>query len=160
VELLTKVTLKYSAIEDRIRMSAQLQGKEPVVFWLTLRLSIRLVRALTGHLEGSVSSSGLIDRGFLLTCRLREAEWQLEPSEPVSHSRASVLVLPEKVDLACSEQNASLLFPLGDGRQAQLQMNFTELRQWLGIVYRQFQTAGWPMEVWPAWFMQTEPGKN
>ena len=25
------------------------------------------------------------------------------------------------------------------------------LRQWLGIVYGQYRSAQWPMDVWPAW---------
>jgi len=35
-----------------------------------------------------------------------------------------------------------------------------ELRQWLAIVYRQFNHAGWSMDVWPEWFLQSEPGQN
>ena len=157
---LTKVTCMYSEVEDRIRMSAMLKEGEPVVFWLTRRLSCMLVRALTGHLERSVSRSALVDMGLLLSCQQRDAEWQHEPSEPVSFRDDSLRILPERVDLSCSAESAVLLFPLGNGEEAQLQMSSQELRQWLAIVYRQFKHAGWSMEVWPEWFSHAEPGRN
>ena len=158
--LLTKVTCTYSEIEDRIRMSAMLQEGEPVVFWLTHRLASRMVAALTLHLERSVSRSSLVDMGLLLACQQCEAEWQHEPSEPVSYKPESLRILPEKVALNCSAENAALLFPLGDGRQAQMRMNLLELRQWLAIMHRQYKKAGWPMEVWPEWFTLAESGRN
>ena len=158
--LLTKVTCTYSEVEDRIRMSAMLKDGEPVVFWLTQRLSCMLVRALTGHLERSVTQSALVDMGLLLSCQQRGAEWQLEPSEPVNYTAGSLRILPERVDMSCSPKGAALLFPIGDGKEAQLHMSLHELRQWLGIVYRQFNTAGWSRDVWPEWFTQSEPGRN
>ncbi len=141
-------------------MSAEFDGGSPVVFWLTLRLSVRLVKELASHLERQVSQSALVDTGLLLSCQQRDAEWQHEPAAPVMSSSASLWVLPEKVGLACSTQHAALLFQLGDGREAQLQMSLQELRQWLAIMYRQFQYAGWPMAVWPAWFLNPVYGKN
>jgi len=141
-------------------MSAMVREGEPVVFWLTLRLSCLLVRVLTGHLEKTVSRSALVDMGLLLSCQQRDAEWQHEPSEPVRYREDSLLVLPNQIDLSCSAQGAALLFPLGDGKKAQLQMSLLELRQWLAIVYRQFKMAGWPLEVWPEWFAQAESGRN
>ena len=156
--LLTKVTVTYSEVEDLICMSALLQEGEPVVFWLTLRLCRLVVRALTDHLERSVSGSDLIDIGLLLTCRQRDAEWQHEPSEPVHYSTGSQVVLPERVDLSCTTESVALLFPMDDGDIAQLPMSMQELRQWLGIVHRQFQRAGWPMDEWPEWFTPSAPG--
>jgi hypothetical protein len=160
VELLKKITFTYSEVEDRIRMSAELKNGEPVLFWLTLRLCRRLVRALIDHIERSVPRSSLVDTGLLLSCRQRDAEWQHESSEPVSFSAGSLKVLPEKIELSYSQHHAGLLFPLGDGQEAQLQMTLQELRQWLAILHRQFKKAGWPMEVWPAWFVKPVHGRN
>ncbi|MCX6178408.1 MAG: hypothetical protein NT163_03400 [Chlorobiales bacterium] len=157
---LTKVTFTYNEVEDRIRMSAVLKGEGPMVFWLTQRLASRLVGALTDHLERSASRSSLMDRSLLLSCQQRDAEWQHAPSEPVGSVKDSLQVLPAKVDMSCSAEKVVLLFPLLDGEEAQLQMSLQELRQWLGIVYRQFKNAGWPLAVWPEWFTQAEPGRN
>lgn len=159
MELLTKVTITYSEVEDRILMSAKLNGGEEVVFWLTLRLCSRLVIELTRHLERSTSRL-VVDTGLLLSCLQREAEWVHEPSEPVSFSKGALQVLPVKVALSCSSQGAILLFSLGDGQDAQLPMNLQELRQWLAIVHRQYKSAGWPMDIWPEWFVRVEPCIN
>ena len=98
VELLTKVTFRYNEVEDRILMSALLQSGEPVAFWLTQRLCGRIIPALTAHLERSVPRSSLIvDKGLLLSCQQREAEWQHKHSEPVRTTGMSPLGLPEKV---------------------------------------------------------------
>ncbi len=159
--ILKKVTLQYIEIEDRIRMSAEFDGGEPAVFWLTQRLCRRLVPKLAGHLEYSAQKSLLVDKGLMLSVQQHDAEWQQTLSEPVKVVGLARSVLPEKVDLHCLAGGASIIFPFdGKGEQARLQMNMVELRQWMGVVYRQFRLAGWPMEVWPNWFALSEPGKN
>ena len=109
---LSKVTVTYSEVEDRICMSALVKKGDTVVFWLTYRLCSRLISALTGHLERTVSRSALVDMGLLLACRQRDAEWQHEPSEPVSFSAGSMVFLPERVDLSCSAESVTCCFPL------------------------------------------------
>lgn len=160
VLLLSKVTLTYSEVEDRILMSAKLDGGDVVVFWLTLRLCGRLVNELTGYLERSASRPVYVDTGLLLTCHQREVMWQHVPSEPVSLSKGALQVLPVKVVLSCSSQGAVLLFYLRDGQDAQLHMNLQKLRQWLAIVHQQYKNAGWPMDVWPEWFIQAVSDRN
>ena len=157
---LHKVTCAYSEAEDRLCMSAITKGGERIVFWLTLRFCCRLIRALTDHLERSVSRSALVETGLSLSCQQRDAEWQHEPSEPVSYNEGAIRVLPEKVALSCSTEGVLLVFPLRAGEDAQLPLSLQELRQWLAIVYRQFKKASWPMDVWPDWFTWTESGKN
>jgi len=157
---LTKVTCIYSEIEDRIRMSAIMKEGEPVVFWLTQRLCCRLVPTLTAHLEQSVLRSTLLDTGLLLSCQQRDAEWHHKPSEPVNYREASLLILPEKVDLSFSAESVGVSLPLNNEEDALMKMSLQELRQWLAIVYRQFQNACWPMDVWPDWFTLAESGRN
>jgi hypothetical protein len=158
--MLKKVTLQYIEIEDRIRMSADLDGEEPAVFWLTQRLCVRLVKKLSGHLEQSAPQSLLVDKGLMLSVQQHEAGWRQKISEPVKIGALSRSVLPEKVDLICPAGGAAIIFPLYEGEPARLQMNMLELRQWLAVVYRQFQIAGWSMDVWPQWFNLAEPGNN
>jgi hypothetical protein len=158
--MLKKVTLQYIEIEDRIRMSADLDGEEPTVFWLTQRLCRRLVQTLSGHIEHSAPQSLLVDKGLMLSVQQHDAGWRQTFSEPVRIGRLSRSVLPEKVDLICPAGGAAIIFPLYEGEPARLQMNMLELRQWLAVVYRQFQIADWPMEVWPHWFTLAESGNN
>ncbi|NTV06402.1 MAG: hypothetical protein HGA59_07855 [Chlorobiaceae bacterium] len=74
--MLKKVTLQYIEIEDRIRMSADLDGEEPAVFWLTQRLCVRLVKKLSRHLEHSAPQSLLVDKGLMLSVQQHEAGWR------------------------------------------------------------------------------------
>ncbi len=157
---LKKVTLQYVEVEDRIRMSAESDGEEPVVFWLTQRLCGRLVKRLALHLEKSAPQSILLDKGLALTFQQHDAEWRQQPTEPVRIRSISRSVLPERVDLNFPVGGASINFPLYDGESARLEMNMVELRQWMGVVYRQFQAAGWPMDVWPRWFTLADSGRN
>ncbi len=158
---LKKVTLQYIEIEDRIRMLADLDGEERAVFWLTQRLCRRLVPKLVHHLEHSAPDSHLVDKGLMLSVQQHDAGWQQKFSEPVRSTGLSRSVLPEKVDLFCPAGGAAIVFPLDDGGEpARLQMTMLELRQWMAVIYRQFQVAGWPMEVWPQWFALSEPGQN
>ncbi len=159
--LLKKVTLQYIEIEDRIRMSADLDGENSAVFWLTQRLCRRLVPRLVGHLEHSAQKSSLVDKGLMLSVQQHDAEWQQRRSEPVRICELARSVLPEQVNLYCPAEGAAIIFPLdAGGDRARLQMNMVELRQWIGVVYRLYRVAGWPMEVWPRWLALSEPGKN
>ncbi len=159
--MLKKVTLQYIEVEDRIRMSADVEGGNAAVFWLTQRLCRRLVPKLAHHLEHSAPKSIQVDKGLMLSVQQHDAEWQRKFSEPVRVFGLKRSVLPEHVNLYCPAGGAIIIFPLDvGGDQARLQMNMVELRQWMGVVYRQFRVAGWSMEVWPKWFALSEPGKN
>ena len=60
--------------------------------------------------------------------------------------------LLETIDLARSQNGYNLSFKWGKAGVAQLTMSGTELRQWLGILYRLFDAAEWPKHAWPPWF--------
>ena len=157
------VTLRYIEFEDRMRMAARLDGHGQMVFWLTLRHCQRIVPALVKCLESKHDGETAIDRSLTLSCRQHAAEWEQrkKPSaEPVLPSGEEHSLLPRQVTVACGEKSAALLFPLEDGKSVKLLMNFQELRQWLGILYRQFRHAGWPLNVWPEWFTGGPHGMN
>ena len=156
---LKKVTLQYSPYEDRIRMMAEPESGEPVAFLLTLRMSRALAGMLCSHLERTLPPSSPVSRDMQLACRQRDAEWQLQPSEPVCFTSAMNDYLPEKFDLSCSPQSAAIKFPAGDDI-AELRMNLVELRQLLSVFCRIFRKAGWPMDAWPEWFITEGPVSN
>ena len=61
-------------------------------------------------------------------------------------------VLLEEIQMKQVPSGLILLFPLAQNKKATLKFTPGELRQWLGILYKQFAAAGWTMEVWPKWF--------
>lgn len=151
---LKKVTLAYSPLEDRIRMTAERNDGNPQGYWLTMRMSSQLVRTVCRQLEqnDNEGSQARLDQGTRHAVQQQAAEWQHKPSEPVQVSREVPMITPASIDVAFSADRTALLFPVEKDSKASLQMNRTELRQWLSILYRMFRNAGWPLDAWPAWF--------
>lgn len=158
--ILKKVTVQYVRNEDRIRMTAEPDNNPPVVFWLTLRMSRLLVKSLCDHLERTTPTQPVIDRDMSLTCRQRDAEWQLQPSAPVLHTNATSNFVPDRIDVSFSPKSAAIAFPLGISERAEMNMSPQELRQWLSLLFRMFREADWPLDIWPKWFTASEPAKN
>lgn len=157
---LKKVTLLYIDIEDRIRMSAEPESGDPVVFWLTQRMSGRLVGVLTKYLEKSEPEPGLIDRDVQLAFQQQDAGWRHVPSSPVRVEGTALSVLPAKIDVSYNPSGVVLSLPVDAGGVARLQMNRVELRQLLGVLHHQYRQAGWPTDSWPSWVTAPEPGRN
>ena len=156
---LNKVTLQYSPHEDRILMSGEHDGGDPVAFLLTMRMSRSIVGMLCTHLDRITPEKPVLGRDMQMACRQRDAEWQRQPAEPVRCDKGMQMFLPEKIDFSCSSGMAALIFPAGN-EQAMLKMSLTELRQLLSLLHGLFLAASWPMEVWPEWLGAGEPANN
>ncbi len=157
---LKKVTLLYVPNEDRICMTAEPDGRTPVIFWLTLRVCQQLVPVLCGHLERSTPDRPVIGREMQLSCTQRDAEWRYESPEPVERAEAALMYLPSRIDYAFSGDLTGLSLPVGEEETADLRLTMQELRQLMAIMYRLFLQAGWPTDAWPSWFTVDEPGQN
>lgn len=60
----------------------------------------------------------------------------------------------QAVDLTHNEQAMTLTFrgnAGGPGGKSILHLEAQPMRQWMSILYQQWQAAGWRMDVWPAW---------
>jgi len=80
------------------------------------------------------------------------AKAQLKPERPVDPAAAQGEALLNAVDLVSGPNGYTLTFKWGSAGAARLMLNPTELRQWLIILRRLFDTAGWPKHAWPEWF--------
>lgn len=145
-----KLSMSYSASEDRIRMVGEVPEGYPVAFWLTQRLGIRLVQAMVRYLHKTAESTPL-ESQIQQSCRQQAAEWALKSAQPVTCSAGMTEVLLTSIDVSSGRDGVVLKLPGGD-EHIQLIMNSRELRQWLGALYRLFRKAGWELDVWPAWF--------
>ena len=70
---LEKLTLDYVAAEDRILLRAQDQSGTVVTFWLTLRMSRALVKALLAYLENVTPTPATSDRELMQAFRQTSA---------------------------------------------------------------------------------------
>jgi hypothetical protein len=151
--MIQKITQRYDPEQDRIGLTAQSAKDQVLLLWLTQRLANRLAGALTRWLDEELKTIASGRSVFSLHAwEQSAARAQMKPGRPVDPAAAQSEALVNAVDLARGPNGYTLTFKWGSAGAARLTLTATELRQWLGILYRQFDTAGWPKHAWPKWF--------
>lgn len=149
--LLERITTEYVEVEDRIRLSAEVQGNSPVVLWLSQRLLLRLLPSLIHWLDGQ----GGTDAGYSQLMQgfaQQAAQSELTPQAPVNTTAAVSAWLVQAVDVGASEQLMRLTFRGGSEQAATLNLEAKPMRQWLFILKNLCQKAEWTLDFWPEWF--------
>lgn len=168
---LKRITTQYIPFEDRIRLTGSDQGSGTLTLWLTQRLLNRMVVPLCEGLEKQTtpavkSASGpsipSVQAHLVQTFAQQKAAAALPKDGPVVTAPESPVWLVATVLIKHTPDSVRLTFKGSDEVQrAELTLTLFELRQWLGIVYKQFQSAAWPTQLWPAWVEEatkpTEP---
>jgi hypothetical protein len=144
---LQRVTTEYVPVEDRIRISGETADGATIVLWLTQRLLNLLVPRLTGGLERLDSASDALLQEFAQ----QAAEASLPPQPAVEATAPAASWRVDSVDILSGAEGAALTFRSEDGGAARLSMATEHLRQWLGILRRQYGAAGWTDRIWPDW---------
>lgn len=144
---LQRVTTEYVPVEDRIRISGETADGATIVLWLTQRLLNLLVPRLTSGLERLDSASDALLQEFAQ----QAAEASLPPQPAVEATAPTASWRVDSVDILSGAEGAALTFRSEDGGAARLSMATEHLRQWLGILRRQYGAAGWPDRIWPDW---------
>ena len=153
--LLQRVTTEYVELEDRIRLKGALEDGGSLVLWLTRRMVERLLPHLVQWLATQIQGS--MDGELLQSFAQDAARAAITPQPPVVASEASRQSLVAVVDLQHNEQRMVLTFKDQEGgMQGQLALEATPLRQWLEIMQAGCLQAGWTMDVWPDWMVQTK----
>lgn len=154
---LQRITTEYIELEDRIRLSGELANGNTVVLWLTQRLLNRLIPHLTGWLSRQIAPASSIPsvqaahQDIVQGFAQQAARAQLVPEQPVRPSSEGAGWRVDSVDIAQGEEAVALTFK-GEGEaQATLPLAAQPLRQWLGIVFDQYQRGEWRTTVWPGW---------
>ena len=154
--ILIKVSLIYSPLEDRIRLTGQVSETRSTVLWLTQRICQKLVRAVGHYIEkASVVPTGS-DRELVLSFKQSAAMVRKAQTEPVIPTPGSKDALVERIDVSYRKDRVLLRFLVQEGEVAQFGLSIQQARQWLGILRRQYREAGWPMDVWPVWITEAE----
>lgn len=160
MQTLQRITTEFVDTEDRVRLSGQLHDGSTLVLWLTRRLLDRVVPHLTEWLEqGSNQPVGLVDRDTLQGFAQQAAQAQLDAEAPVRVAPVESGWLVESLDIARGTNGVQLTFK-GSGEPVALVLAGQPLRQWLGILFAQYQRGDWPLQMWPAWIIpETVPAK-
>ena len=168
---LQRITCEYSEPEDRTRLigepvqalalDSSNEPKQVIVLWLSQRLLSRLVSYLCKHLE--MENISALQAEIQQTFAQQAAMAALEPQPPVSALAANGSdrnttsgTLIHSIDVTAVSSALQMAFK--DAEQTivgRLSMAPQPLRQWLQIVFEQYQRAQWSLEVWPTWVTET-----
>ena len=153
-----KLSHRYDAAEDRLVLEVEDAGGRGLRMWLTRRLG----DALFGHIGRQLTARGVgRDPEFARHMQVWEqqaAQAQLRRSAAVARHRESVLL--SAVDVTGGQKGISLVFKASLAGitvpVAQVTLNELRLRQWLGIVFRIYSKASWPVAKWPEWVVAAQ----
>lgn len=161
-----RCTTEYIEVEDRLRLSAQLANGDTIVLWLTQRLLNRLVPHLVSWLEKQTAGVSAIPSVQATQNEARQgfaqqaAGAQLKGESPVQVRSAMASWLVDVVDVTQGDDAVVLTFKSEPSREAAVKLPAQQLRQWLGIVYKQYLRGEWPTAVWPQWLKDSGQSRD
>lgn len=162
---LIRFTTRYVATEDRLCLAGVSGDEEPLSVWLTARALGRLVPRLLAWLgEGGTVKGEPASPRLRLQQDLKQADAQHRAmalraaARPVAPTApAAVPWLVRSFSLA-SGRVLTVEMRGSDGEAASVRFTQVALRQWLAILCRLYRRAGWALDVWPVWLLEsTEP---
>ena len=159
-----RMSVKYDGLEDRIALDvASAQGRVARL-WLTRYGTDTMVRATAALVESyavaqlakarvAPGDADQIRQSALATQQLTARLTQRNASA-VELTPGSKEHLVTGFAMPPNQHGIQLDFVCRPKIKARVVLQSAELFQWLGAVQRQYQRAGWTMDVWPAWLSQ------
>ena len=159
-----RMSVKYDGLEDRIALDvASAQGRVARL-WLTRYGTDTMVRATAALVESyavaqlakarvAPGDADQIRQSALATQQLTARLTQRNASA-VELTPGSTEHLVTGFAMPPNQHGIQLDFVCRPKIKARVVLQSAELFQWLGAVQRQYQRAGWAMDVWPAWLSQ------
>ena len=152
-----RFTTEYVVVEDRIRLSMELNGGEVRVLWLTRKLCARLVpqlvkvlgkRSLIYDDAVQVPSDNAQRRSQMGALGRLESQDPVRPEGPVEGHLVTVL------SMRMNPRAIMLDFKTHENKLIQT-IPFTEvaMRQWLVMLYAAFRKGEWTEDIWPDWII-------
>lgn len=158
-----RLTTKYDSREDRVKLKVVDISGDIRTFWFTRRLLDTLVAALLKGLEAmsavskaSGSSATAIQR-FSQSAAVERLRTQKKVApQPRAQDDLERALLVTKITLRRSKHHIDLDLKVDDVVVQKISFYEEALRQWLTIVYSQYQVAKWPDAIWPSWIVAQE----
>lgn len=156
--VIKKITVKYSAEEDRLALATQSADGDSLLFWMTNRLAMRVVNALVGKLDPSPQSvvanklNPPVKQQAIREWEQSAARHAMKPAPEVKIKPAARQLLINSVDINQSNDSFRVIFRWTKEDGARLILSTVEMRQLLQILHQTFKKAGWTMDVWPKWY--------
>ena len=162
----TRATLAYHQIEDRISLTCAVSNDECVVLWLTARLASQLVPHLCqavaelpdvtpddgdgdGDQEGVDNDAATLAHEPASDAASESGSAQGVPETPVVAGADSAAWLVTEIDLTNGPMLVQLGFRDDQGHQPLLfSLEHTQLAQWSEGLKSCYAQAGWSMDCW------------
>ncbi len=156
---LHKITVTYSAEEDRLRLTAAAGEDQIVVYWITRRILGVVLTPMFSWLEnrasqglGNIGEAAERSKEARLAMAQSSAQAKMQDESPVTAQPNSFEYLLRSVDVKTEQNRFLLLFPMQDNSKGIIPFEQDSLLQWLNILHRIAQQASWELPQWPVWF--------
>ena len=160
----TRTTLAFNPIEDRISLACELTTGEVALLWLTAPLTVRLIPhllALAAPLPDAetqrISTKAVGQEADLATNRGEEkakgvpsaAQHTAEAGVPVVAGEDSASWVVAAIDITNGPMLVRLCFRgVGDRLSTSLTLEHTQLARWVEGLRQCYAQSDWPMDCW------------
>jgi hypothetical protein len=153
-----RFTTRFDPEQDRIKLLIEHAAGDVKVAWMTRRLLNRVVSALLDRLRNAPTlaaadepRAAIAAQRFTQAAAVSEITPQKAVTVPEGDAQPHEEVLITRVDIQYGRED--LLLVLREGSELVLSLPFSEqgLRQWLDVVYVQYQQGEWSEPFWPDW---------
>lgn len=158
---LHKITVSYSAEEDRLKLTAAAGEDQTVIYWITRRMLGVVLTPLFKWLEerasqglGNIGEAAQRSKEARLAMAQSKAQAQMQEESPVTAQPDSIEHLLTSVDVRTEANRFLLLFPMQGDQKGLIPFEQESLLQWLNILHRIAQQAQWDLPQWPIWFIE------
>lgn len=164
---LQRLTVTYSAKQDRLQLNAATDDDSVIIYWISRRMLRIFLPPLFKWLEekqipeeaaagpvggGKEDEASQAKRSFAQSA----AQSQMSKSKPVVASEETKEILLTSIDIKAEDTRFLLILPIDDGNKGVVPFTPTNLAQWLGVVYHATVQADWAVEIWPSWFTEAQ----
>lgn len=156
-----RFTTEYIANEDRMLMSLEFQDGSVQMLWLTRRLLDRLILRLLQYVDdaslpGGGAKNDPVKANVQQRFNQQAATASMRRQKPVrstglAQKEAKPPTLVSHVNLRRHDRVLDVEFRSIETALLLMPFRKGELRQWLGVLYNNYQRAEWNGAFWPDW---------
>lgn len=168
---LKHIRCRYEPVQDRIRVTGELENDGKEAFWLTRRMLTQIVPHMAQYIEkqaGDKMDKLLADVKAQLA-KSQQAQSEIRWRESAESSEAGSADQPEstaassrptatpvqwlvvKMNLASTDVGCHLMFHGEGGESVSVTLRAQPLCRWLAVLHAQSQQAQWQSQTWPSW---------
>jgi hypothetical protein len=155
-----KFSLSYDASEDRLAWDAEDKQGGTTRLWLTQRLCKAMVTAVVPMIKPAAQEVAREHESTMQSWQQAAAVADLGKAPPVRTHAQTLTGLVREVNINPSANGLVLSFQFGAEQPCVIGLNVVQLRQTLAVIYRLNVSAGWPLDIWPAWIAEPEAGSG